>query len=123
MHHVRWPTIRYFNKDTGPEGASYAKRTSDAICVELGDKDYLADYVEQSGSTALCSVSGENCDEREQEYLKKIKQDAQIQKEADRLGSMDFASMSVDDQLWAFKQRRIVQRLLLAQGKGAKEEL
>lgn len=41
-----WPTVRYFNKETGPEGKQYEKKTSDAMCTELGPgKPHLADLV------------------------------------------------------------------------------
>ena len=32
-----WPTIRYFNAETGLAGASYVKKTDDAMC-ELGGR-------------------------------------------------------------------------------------
>jgi len=46
-----WPTVRYFNKATGYDGAAYEKKTGDAMCTELGPgKPYLSQYVEeQSG--------------------------------------------------------------------------
>ena len=30
-----WPTIRYYNKETGYGGGAYTKKTSDAMCTEL----------------------------------------------------------------------------------------
>lgn len=42
-----WPTIRYFNKDTGYDGQSYVKETNDAMCTELGPgKQYMSKYVQ-----------------------------------------------------------------------------
>jgi hypothetical protein len=109
-----WPTIRYFSKDTGVDGASYVQRTSDAMCTELGNLDYMVDYIEQSGRTALCSVSGENCNERESMYLEKMKKDTEKAKQQlDRLSSMEDASMSEDNRMWAFKRKRILKRLLI----------
>ena len=32
-----WPTIKYFNKETGYEGATYNKKTDKSMCDELGD--------------------------------------------------------------------------------------
>lgn len=40
-----WPTIRYFNKETGIEGGSYVKKTSLPICQELGDIETMKAYV------------------------------------------------------------------------------
>ena len=38
-----WPTIRYFNKDTGKDGYPYQKRTDKPMCEELGDFDMMVD--------------------------------------------------------------------------------
>lgn len=43
-----WPTVRYFNKETGPDGAPYSQVTSDAMCTELGPgKPHLSNLVKQ----------------------------------------------------------------------------
>ena len=44
-----WPTIRYFNKATGYEGAAYTKKTDDPMCTELGNQKYMDAYVEAAG--------------------------------------------------------------------------
>ena len=36
-----WPTIKYFNKETGYEGAPYEKKTDKSMCDELGDDEYM----------------------------------------------------------------------------------
>jgi hypothetical protein len=41
-----WPTIRYYNKETGLKGKSYTKVTEDAMCTELGNMKHLKNYVE-----------------------------------------------------------------------------
>lgn len=43
-----WPTIRYFNKETGKDGAPYEKKTDKAMCDELGDL----------GKIFICSAFG-----------------------------------------------------------------
>ena len=43
-----WPTIRYFNKETGYEGASYTKKTTQAMCSELGQEKYMDAYVREA---------------------------------------------------------------------------
>lgn len=68
-----WPTIKYFNKDTGYDGAPYPKKTDKAMCDELGDMQYMQAYVEEMGQTSLCSVvTGKGCSEREQGYITKM---------------------------------------------------
>ena len=43
-----WPTIRYYNKETGIEGAPYAQVTKDRMCVETGPgKPHLHDFVKK----------------------------------------------------------------------------
>lgn len=43
-----WPTVRHFNKETGYDGLSYVKKTTDAMCTELGPgKPYLAEYIRE----------------------------------------------------------------------------
>lgn len=46
-----WPTIKYFNKETGVEGGNYVLKTDGMVCDELGPKtNYLEEYVlEKSG--------------------------------------------------------------------------
>ena len=36
-----WPTVRYFNKETGYGGKPYPKKTDKAMCDELGPKEKL----------------------------------------------------------------------------------
>jgi hypothetical protein len=94
------------------------------MCTELLNLDYIVDYVEQSGHTALCSVtSGENCDERDLKYLEKMKKDAvKAKAQFDRLSSMEDTSMGEENKMWAFKRKRMLKRLL-SEGDGDKTEL
>lgn len=49
-----WPTVRIFNKETGYDGGAYTKKTTEAMCTELGPgKPYLKQLVEEYGSTTL----------------------------------------------------------------------
>lgn len=42
-----WPTVRYFNKKTGPDGEQYKQQTSERVCTELGPTTtYLKDWVD-----------------------------------------------------------------------------
>lgn len=57
-----WPTIRYYNEDTGLEGGDYVKKTEDPVCNELGPyTNYLKEYVmEHIGSTGSTTSADEN---------------------------------------------------------------
>lgn len=69
-----WPTIRYFNQDTGYGGAPYEKKTSAAMCDELGNVDNMRAYVEDYG-IKLCDVAtgGEHCTEKQMTFAAKWK--------------------------------------------------
>lgn len=52
-----WPTIRYFNAETGLEGGDYVKKTDDAICTELGPyTNYLMEYVMEKLDTGAVAA-------------------------------------------------------------------
>jgi hypothetical protein len=70
-----WPTVRYFNKETGYEGRSYAKKTSKAMCEELGDQEYMRSFVKEAGAPPVkCDVAtGDNCKSLEASYIKQWK--------------------------------------------------
>jgi len=48
-----WPTIRYFNKETGIEGGTYVKKTPKSMCEELGNEAMMGAYVDEYGKTSL----------------------------------------------------------------------
>ena len=48
-----WPTVRYYSKATGYDGAPYAKKTSMSMCDELGALSQTA-----TRSTSLCVLAG-----------------------------------------------------------------
>jgi len=118
-----WPTIRYFNKETGPQGAPYEKKTDQAMCDELGPKgeDYMTMYVEEAGNTSLCGLDGSGCDEKSKKYIKKMEaRGLEKQKqELERLNKMDEGAMTPDLKQWLNKRQKIL-KLFLAQ---EKEEL
>ena len=85
------------------------------MCTELLNFDYMTDYIETASDTFLCNVNnGENCDERELEYLAKMKEHTvKAAGELDRLSNMmDDVNMSEDNRMWAFKRKRILQRIV-----------
>lgn len=83
-----WPTIRYFNKETGYGGRAYAKRTDKAMCEELGDPKYMQAYIELAAGIALCRPATQvGCDNKQLEYLEKMKAEPKdkLQKERAKL--------------------------------------
>jgi len=114
-----WPTIRYFNKETGPQGAPYEKKTDQAMCDELGPKgdDYMTMYVEEAGKTSLCSLSGAGCDDKSKKYIEKMKEKGaeEQKKQFDRLSKMDENSMTPDLRTWLNKRKKILEQFLDAE--------
>ena len=113
-----WPTIRYFNKETGIEGGTYQKVTDDAMCTELGDIDNMVAYVEGYGNTSLCSAKdGAGCDEKELAYIEKmkVKSAEDISSQLTRLAAMEGESIKPDLLLWVKKRRKILAQLDSAQ--------
>jgi len=116
-----WPTIRYFNKQTGEEGGTYVKKTSKAMCDELGDEEMMTAYIEEYGKTSLCSVeTGDGCDEKEKAYIEKVKVMSEdvVKAQLTRLESMAGSSMKPDLKRWLIKRTKI-----LSQFASAKDEL
>lgn len=110
-----WPTIRYFNKQTGEEGGTYVKRTPKAMCEELGDEEMMTAYIEEYGKTSMCSVeTGAGCDEKEKNYIEKVKamsaeeQSSQLK----RLEGMAGGSMKPDLKRWLIKRKKILSQLV-----------
>lgn len=69
-----WPTVRYYNKDTGGGGKAYTKLTDEAMCDELGKEDAMQAYVELAATTSLCSVTtGAGCSDKEKAFADKWK--------------------------------------------------
>lgn len=44
-----WPSMKYFNKDTGYDGKSYERKMQGAICDELGDEGRMDAYIREVG--------------------------------------------------------------------------
>jgi len=98
-----WPTIRYFNKSTGISGGSYVKKTSKAMCEELGNEEGMFSYVEEYGGVSLCSVQNrDRCDERSKDYIDKFMKESsdEIASEISRLEKLKSASKKPDTLRW-----------------------
>jgi hypothetical protein len=108
-----WPTIRYFNKDTGYDGASYTQKTSGAMCDELGDVDNMQAYVMEAGQTSLCSIDTKiGCSEKESGYIDKMqtKTPADRQAQLDRLLGMTGKSMKDSLKQWLGQRLAILKQ-------------
>ena len=109
-----WPTVRYYNSDTGLGGKPYPKKTSKRMCEELGDVKYMREYVEEMGSTSLCSIHGENkgCSDREKKYILKASQKSkdEIAKQLNRLNGMKAKKMKPNLQEWVNKRLAILKQ-------------
>ena len=44
-----WPTLKYFNKDTGLAGAKYQQQTDKRVCDEMKDPVMVAQWVKDIG--------------------------------------------------------------------------
>lgn len=104
------------------EGGSYIKKTSKAICEELGDEETMMGYIEEYGntSTSSCSVIDLNgCTEKEVGYIAKMKEKSQETQQAqlDRLEKMiateEFkSSIKPEDIVWFKKRIKILKQFL-----------
>lgn len=98
-----WPTIRYFNQETGYEGKPYPKKTDKAMCEELGDDEYMQAYVEEMGSTSLCNAfDGAGCSDKEVEFAGKWKDKSveDVKAQIERLDKMKGGSMKPELKKW-----------------------
>ena len=86
-----WPTVRYFNAETGYDGAPYKQKTSKSMCDELGDMEYMRAYINEKGvPPCLVSQPDAHCSAKEQDYIKSwsAKDAAAVSAERARLEKM-----------------------------------
>jgi len=70
-----WPTVRYFNAETGYDGKNYEKKTSQAMCDELGPKNkYLQEFIEDLAPKCFVDNPESGCNEKEQKFIAKFKE-------------------------------------------------
>jgi hypothetical protein len=105
-----WPTVRIFTKDTGYGGKAYEKKTSQAMCDELGPKtDYMQQLVEEYAT--LCSIddTSSGCSDKEKDFIAKWadKPLDEVKKQFTRLDGMSGGSMKPEAKKW-LKQRMAV---------------
>jgi len=122
-----WPTIRYYNKETGVDGASYEKKTDAPMCDELGPKGgLLTDYIEEAAGTSLCSVEEPytGCSKKQEKYIKKMveKGSAEIKKQYDRLLGMKGKKMKSSLKKWLGQRTNILRSLIAIEEPAASDE-
>ena len=86
-----WPTMRYFNKETGVGGAPYKKKTDKAMCDELKEIDMMEAFVEEAASTSLCDAfTGKGCGQKQADYASKwkLKSPEEVLSQKERLSKM-----------------------------------
>lgn len=117
-----WPTIRYYNKETGVLGKSYDKKTDQSMCDELGPKGgvYMQQYVEEAGSTSLCSTTPpdyKGCGEKEKTFITKMGEKAPeaVGQQIERLAKMKGGKMTADNAAWLAQRLAILKQMEKAQ--------
>jgi len=123
-----WPTVRYFNQETGIAGGTYVKKTDKPMCTELGDEDNMVDYVEEYGKTSLCAVGTQKgCNEKEVAYIAKMasKPSDEVTAQIERLESMEGSTMTPELFQWLKQRKKILKQLAAAGGaeSGGSDEL
>lgn len=123
-----WPTVRYFNQETGIAGGTYVKKTDKPMCKELGDEDNMVDYVEEYGKTSLCAVATQKgCNEKEVAYIAKMasKPSEELTAQIERLESMEGSTMTPELFQWLKQRKKILKQLAAAGGaeSGGSDEL
>lgn len=85
-----WPTVRYFNQETGYDGAPYIQKTTKSMCDELGDLEYMRAYVNDKGVPPCTLADTTHCSTKEKDYLASwgAKAPADVTKEHARLTKM-----------------------------------
>ena len=115
-----WPTIRYFNKETGYDGAPYTKKTDKSMCDELGDNRFMEMYVMDAGKTSLCNIdSGKDCSSRELEYIQtwKSKPKDEIPGQILRLQQLKTGKLKADASQWIGQRVAILRKLQASSSK------
>jgi len=115
-----WPTIRYFNKETGYEGGEYKQKTSEAMCTELGPgKPYLEEYITEFSGASLCDVkTAEGCTDKEKKFIETWKKKladgtpaVDVEKQITRLTGMTGNSMRAELMEWVRQRLAIFKQL------------
>lgn len=116
--------MRHFNKETGPEGSPYIKKTDEAMCDEMKKDKYMEGYVMEAGKTSKCNVQTLNgCGDRESKYIAKMRarDPAKLPTELTRLTKMSQKSMKPHLLEWVNNRMALLGQLI--DNDGGKAEL
>lgn len=117
-----WPTVRIFNKETGYGGKAYEKKTSEAMCDELGPKnDYMQQLVEEYATLCNVNDTSTGCSDKQKEFITKWKGKPleEIKKQLSRLEGMKGGAMKPEALQWLKQRAGIFKQL----SKTASDEL
>eukprot|EP00038_Savillea_parva_P007764 m.172384 g.172384 ORF g.172384 m.172384 type:complete len:147 (-) comp13520_c0_seq1:310-750(-) len=112
-----WPTVRYYNKETGPAGRAYEKKTNMAMCDELGPKGdhYLQDFIMEAANTSLCKAEApfDGCSDKEKKFIEKMNEKSgdDLTKAAARLEGMKEKKMTESNREWLNQRLAILKQL------------
>jgi len=114
-----WPTLRIFNKETGYGGKAYEKKTSQAMCDELGPKtEYMQQLIEEYAT--LCSVAdpSSGCSDKQKDFIGKNAEKTidDIRKGFTRLDGMSGGAMKPDALKWLKERMGIYKQLAKKHG-------
>mmetsp|Transcript_20015 Transcript_20015/g.40485 ORF Transcript_20015/g.40485 Transcript_20015/m.40485 type:complete len:105 (+) Transcript_20015:258-572(+) len=48
-----WPTLKFFNKETGAQGANYVQKTKQKVCDEMKVPSMVASWIEEVGGLSV----------------------------------------------------------------------
>jgi hypothetical protein len=94
------------------------------MCEELGSDEYMMAYIEEMGSTSLCSAAtGDGCSEKETAFASKWKtaDHSAVSAQLARLRGMKGSSMKAELKKWL--DQRISLLVQLEKSAAVKEEL
>lgn len=109
-----WPTIRFFNKDTGYDGRGYTQKTSQAICDELGNEENMKAYVMEAASISTCKLDDrKECSEREINFMElwKSKSNDEINNQLTRLKALKTSKMKPELVSWVNQRVAILKQM------------
>ena len=84
------------------------------MCDELGDDDYLNDYIMSAGNTFLCEVdSKKGCNEKESKFIDTWtgKTPDEVSSELSRLENVKGANLSAAQKEWFAQRIRVLKQL------------
>lgn len=125
--HDGWPTIRYYNGETGITGGDYKRKTSAQVCNELKIEDNMIAYVETAAMTTMCLTDETGCDDSELSFMAMMK-DKGVEAQRKALvaisdkNAMDEIAGMLDENLrgdllrFLGQRRKIMHRLLEEKG-------